>query len=54
LRRAENKLKRRQRELSRKQQGSRNRDKARVTVARAHARVADVRREFSTTSSPRR
>jgi putative transposase len=54
LRRAENKLKRRQRELSRKQQGSRNRDKARVTVARAHARVADARREFSITSSPRR
>ena len=46
LRRAENKLKRRQRDLSRKQKGSRNRDKARVKVARAHARVADARREF--------
>jgi putative transposase len=46
LRRVEKKLRRRQRELSRKQQGSRNRDKARVKVARAHARVADARRDF--------
>ena len=46
LRRAEKKLKRAQRALSRKEEGSRNRDKARVTVARAHARVADARREF--------
>ncbi|MEW2132161.1 RNA-guided endonuclease TnpB family protein [Streptomyces sp. NPDC005435] len=46
LRRAEKRLKKAQRALSRKQKGSRNRDKARVKVARAHARVADVRREF--------
>jgi putative transposase len=46
LRRAENKLKRAQRVLSRKQKGNRNRDKARVTVARVHARVADARRDF--------
>jgi transposase len=46
LRRAEKKLKRTQRSLSRKQDGSQNRDKARVKVARAHARVADARREF--------
>ena len=46
LRRAEKKLKRAQRDLSRKQNGSRNRDKARVKVARAHARVADARRDF--------
>ena len=46
LRRAEKMLKRRQRSLSRKQKGSRNRDKARVKVARAHARVADARRDF--------
>src|SRR5215469_3691578 len=46
LRRAERLLKRRQRELSRKQKGSANRDKARLKVARAHARVADVRRDF--------
>jgi putative transposase len=46
LRRAEKKLKRVQRALSRKQDGSQNRDKARAKVARAHARVADARREF--------
>ncbi|WP_432047766.1 RNA-guided endonuclease InsQ/TnpB family protein [Streptomyces asiaticus] len=46
LRRAEKKLKKAQRELSRKQKGSRNREKARLKVARAHAHVADARREF--------
>jgi putative transposase len=46
LRRAEKRLRRRQRDLSRKQPRSRNRDKARVKVARAHARVADARRDF--------
>ncbi len=46
LRRTEKLLKRRQRELSRKKKGSRNRDKARVKVARAHARVGDARRDF--------
>jgi putative transposase len=46
LRRAEKKLKRAQRVLSRKQKGSSNRDKARIKAARAHARVADARREF--------
>jgi len=46
LRRAEGKLRRRQRELSRKQEGSKNRERARVKVARAYARVADARREF--------
>ena len=46
LRRAEKKLKREQRRLSRKAKGSKNRDKARIKVARAHARVADARREF--------
>lgn len=46
LRRAEKNLKRRQRELSRKEKGSRSRDKARLNVARAHARVADARRDF--------
>jgi putative transposase len=53
LRRAERLLKRRQRELSRKQKGSANRDKARLKVARAHVRVTDARRDF-TTSCPRR
>jgi putative transposase len=46
LRRAEKALKRRQRDLSRKQKGSTNWDKARLKVARAHARVADTRRDF--------
>ncbi|GAA3370322.1 RNA-guided endonuclease TnpB family protein [Streptomyces sannanensis] len=46
LRRAEKKLKKRQRELSRKKKGSSNRDKARIRVARAHAAVADARRNF--------
>ena len=46
LRRAQKKLRRAQRRLSRKQKGSRNRDKARIKVARAHAQVADARREF--------
>lgn len=46
LRRAETKLKRRQRDLSRKQKGSQNWDKARIKLAKAHARVADARREF--------
>ncbi|MGW4891872.1 RNA-guided endonuclease InsQ/TnpB family protein [Kitasatospora sp. NPDC004240] len=46
LRRAEKKLRKAQRALSRKARGSKNRDKARTEVARAHARVADARREF--------
>jgi putative transposase len=46
LRRAEKKLRRTQKVLSRKQQGSRNRDKARIKVAQAHAQVTDARREF--------
>ncbi|MEV6992457.1 RNA-guided endonuclease TnpB family protein [Streptomyces sp. NPDC093228] len=46
LRRAEKQLKKAQRALSRKEKGSANRDKARLTVARTHARVADARREF--------
>jgi putative transposase len=46
LRRAEKKLKRVRRDLSRKEKGSRNREKARVRVVRAHARVADARRDF--------
>ena len=46
LRRAEKKLCKKQQALSRKQQGSSNREKARVQVARAHAHVADARRDF--------
>jgi putative transposase len=46
LPRAEKKLKKAQRELSRKQKGSKNRAKARLRVARIHAQVADARKEF--------
>lgn len=46
LRRAERKLKRLQQDLSRKQKGSNNRKKAVLKVARAHAKVADSRRDF--------
>jgi len=46
LRRAERKLRKAQQALSRKARGSSNRDKARVRVARVHARVADTRRDW--------
>ena len=36
----------RQQDLSRKQQGSKNQTKARLKLARAHARVSDARRDF--------
>jgi putative transposase len=53
LRRAERKLRRLGKSLARKQPGSSNRDKARVAVARAHARVADSRRDFHHKTSTR-
>ena len=46
LRRAERRLRKAQKALSRKVQGSANRDKARAKVARVHARVADTRRDW--------
>ncbi len=46
LRKAEKKLQREQRRLCRKAKGSRNRDKQRVRIARAHAKVANARRDF--------
>jgi putative transposase len=46
LRRAARKLRRLQKDLSRKARGSNNRRKAVVKVARAHARVADTRRDW--------
>jgi len=46
LRRAEEKLGRVQRQLSRKEQGSRNRERARVKVARLHEKVANQRADF--------
>ncbi|HEY8325165.1 MAG TPA: RNA-guided endonuclease TnpB family protein [Ktedonobacterales bacterium] len=45
LRRSEYRLAHAQRNLSRKQKGSRNREKARLKVAREHARIADQRRD---------
>ena len=46
LRRAARKLRRLQQDLSRKTKGSNRRKKAVVKVARAHARVADTRRDW--------
>ncbi|MBE1605872.1 RNA-guided endonuclease InsQ/TnpB family protein [Actinopolymorpha pittospori] len=46
LRRAARKLRRLQQGLSRKKKGSANRKKALTQVARAHARVADTRRDW--------
>ena len=46
LRRAERKLRKAHKALSRKAVGSHNRDKARVRVARVHGKVADGRRDW--------
>jgi len=46
LRRAERKLRRLHKALSRKAPRGRNREKARARVARAHVKVADSRRDF--------
>lgn len=46
LRRAEKNLKRKYQQHARKQAGSRNKEKARLKLARAHARVADARKDF--------
>ncbi|MFF4541986.1 RNA-guided endonuclease InsQ/TnpB family protein [Streptomyces aureus] len=53
LRRAERKLKRLQKDLSRKAKGSKNRTKARVKVARQHACVVDRRRDWHHKESTR-
>jgi putative transposase len=53
LRQAERKLKRLHRELSRKQKGSANRQKARFKLARQHAKVADSRRDWHHRESTR-
>ncbi|MBG0816685.1 RNA-guided endonuclease TnpB family protein [Planomonospora sp. ID82291] len=47
LRRAAKKLRKAQQVLSRKAKGSNNRKKAVVKVAKAHAKVADARRDFT-------
>ncbi|GAA0979028.1 RNA-guided endonuclease TnpB family protein [Acrocarpospora macrocephala] len=46
LRRRAKRLARLQRALSRKRKGSKNREKARIAVARQHAKVGDARRDF--------
>ncbi|GGP04950.1 transposase [Nonomuraea glycinis] len=46
LRRRERTLKKLQRALARKKKGSANRTKARIKVARQHAKVSDARRDF--------
>lgn len=46
LRRAERRLRKAQQKLSRKAKESANRAKARIKVTRAHARVADARRDW--------
>jgi putative transposase len=53
LRQAERRLKKTQQCLSRKEKGSQNRVKARIKVAKAHARVADTRRDFAHKHSTR-
>ncbi|KAF0846576.1 IS605 OrfB family transposase [Nocardia caishijiensis] len=47
FRRAERRLRKRQQALSRKADGSRNRAKARLRLARAHARVRDTRNDWA-------
>lgn len=46
FRKYEQKLAKLQRRLAKKQKGSKNRAKARLKVARIHARIADARRDF--------
>ena len=46
LRQREQALRRSQRNVSRKQQGSKNREKAKRRLAKQHAKVADARRDF--------
>ena len=46
LSRHEKKIKRLQRRLSRKEKGSKNREKARLCLAREHEKVADIRNDF--------
>lgn len=46
IKRAAKNLRRKQQSLSRKKKGSANRAKARLAVARAHERLANVRRDF--------
>lgn len=45
LRKAQSKLKRLQRELSKRKKGGRNREKTRQKIAKAHQRIANIRRD---------
>ena len=47
FRRYEDKLAKRQREMSRKKKGSKNRAKARLRVAKIHAKISDSRNDFN-------
>ncbi|MFE3054659.1 RNA-guided endonuclease InsQ/TnpB family protein [Nocardia sp. NPDC059239] len=47
LRQAERRLRKAQKSLSRKEKGSKNRVKARVRVAKAHAKASDTRRDWA-------
>ena len=42
----EKRIRRLQRELTRKQKGSKNREKARIRLAREHEKIADIRNDF--------
>ena len=50
---AEKKLAKLERKKARKKKGSKNRNKARIKVARLHARIADMRRDFQQQLSTR-
>lgn len=47
FRKAEKKLAKAQRTLAKKQKGSKNREKAKLKVARIHAKIADTRKDFT-------
>lgn len=47
LRQAERKLRKAQQALSRKEKGSKNRTKARIRVAKVHAKVSDARKDWA-------
>lgn len=46
LKKQENKIKKLQRELSRKKKGSKNREKARIKLAKAHEKISNQRKDF--------
>ena len=54
LSRHEKRIRRLQRSLSRKQNGSKNREKARIILAREHEKVTDIRNDFQHKSANRK